>query len=112
MSIGGVSGAYGAYQMYRTQPMNYAVENKSDVSDAYKESMGVNKSRSMDPVPPVLYPNAQRVQVGKTSGPDEETVNRQFNQIAQKYSGNTIGYERNGQGQNYQVTGSMFDARV
>ncbi len=114
MSIGGIGNAYGAYQMYRTRPMNYAVQNQSDVSDAYKESIGMSKARSMDPTPPVLYPNAQKVPVGAVKSPaaDEETVNRQFNNIASRYSGVNTGYERNGQGQGYEMTGSLFDARV
>ena len=113
MGIGGISSAYGAYAMYRTQPMSYAVQNEADVSDAYKESMGVGRARSLDPTPPVLYPNAQRSQVAGASRPaDEQTVNRQFNSIAERYTGNNIGYDRGAQGQSYSVTGSMFDARV
>ena len=114
MSIGGIGNAYGAYQMYRTRPMNYVVQNQSDVSDAYKESIGLSKARSMDPTPPVLYPNAQKVPAGAVKAPqaDEETVNRQFNSIAARYSGVNTGYERNGQGQGYEMTGSLFDARV
>ncbi|MBQ7678805.1 MAG: hypothetical protein IJT34_03040 [Butyrivibrio sp.] len=114
MGIGGVSGAYQAYQIYRTQPMNYAVQNQADVSDAYKESVGVDRARTMDPVPPVLYANAQKVPVAKSPEPDEAgKVNRQFNAIASRYQGDTVGYTRGAQGiTGYGVAGSMFDAAV
>ena len=114
MGIGGINGAYNAYQLYRTQPMNYAVQNQSDVSDAYKESVGVNAARSMDPVPPVLYANAQKVPVaGSDRSQDAAAANRQFNAIASRYEGETVGYTRGAQGMNgYGVVGSMFDAAV
>lgn len=107
MSIGGISG----YSMYQTQPMNYALSNQAPVSDVYDEHKAVG---NISTVAPVVYPNAQEVKVGEVASTDgqEETqrVSQQFNNIASKFNGTTVGYGRDMGGYSYSQVGSSFDA--
>ncbi len=82
LSVGSVGNSYG---MSYIRPMNYALKNQSEVSDAFKET---GMGGAVTNVPPVVYPNAQ---------------------VAEKYQGMTTGYSQNGQARNYEIAGSTLD---
>ncbi len=107
MSVGGIGG----YNVYQTQPMNYALSNKAPVSDVYNKHKAVG---DISTVAPVVYPNAQEVKVGEVASTDgqEESrkVSQQFNNIASNFNGNTVGYGREMSAMSYGQVGSSFDA--
>ena len=93
-----------------TKPQNYAVENESEVSDAFSQSMAVNGAGGITAAPPVQYANAQ-VSENSTSGPsmDSARMNRFFNDIASGYQGMSTSYDANGQAGQYAMIGSNID---
>ena len=113
LSIGGIGNGYG---MSFIQPMNYAVKNQSDVSDAFIET---GMSGAIMNVPPVVYPNAQAIPKAEgESDPLSLSVNtvkksveanRMYNDVASKFQGMTTGYTQNTEGISYGMSGGSVD---
>ncbi len=107
MSVSGMSG----YSMYQAQPMNLSLSNKAPVSEVYNQRKTVGDIAT---VSPVVYPNAQEVKIGEVGKTDSQKearkVNQQFNNIASKFNGNTVGYARDMAALSYGQVGNSFDA--
>lgn len=117
MAIAPIGGLSSYSSISSVQPMNYAVDNTAEVSDAYnvdstKQTAGVNGAS------PVLYPNATVSEV-EDKAPQIDPLERQkrniqvsndFNNIAMKFSTNNTGYGMSGVGSSYSMSGSRFDA--
>ena len=106
MAIGGMS----AYNNISTvRPMNYALSNESQVSQAYsteatKDTAGVNA------VNPVRYANAQTHHIGQTSRlADVQKATKQYNEVAANFSGVTTGYNSSQAASSYEMIGSTID---
>ncbi len=93
-----------------TKPQNYAVENQSDVSDAFSQSLAVNGASGIMGPPPVQYANAQ-VSENETAqaGVDSARANRYFNDIASAYQGMSTSYNANGAAEQYSMVGNSID---
>ena len=94
---------------YGVRPMQYALQNQSQVSSAYAESLA--DAKAVSNVSPVKYPDSQLV---KQSGNVQATasakeVNASFNKIASAYTGATTGYNEDRTGYGYDMVGSNFD---
>lgn len=107
--------AINAYSGISTvRPMNYSVENRSEVSSAYtesaKETQRTESFPSIGAVNPVQYPNAQTI----TTDPMEklartQSVSKDLNEIASGFSGISTGYDSESQSYGYQMIGSTID---
>jgi len=88
--------------------MNYAVENQSDVSASYVESMEQVASAYVDATPPVQYPNtyANHIQAVEQS----QKVSEAYNEVAYQFQGQTTGYDAASFGYTYGMEGATFDA--
>ena len=89
----------------------YTVENKSDFSDAFVDSVkGLSSADSVMGPSPVVYPTA--TVMTKKIGQIEDSVraNEGFNSIASGFAGATTGYGRAGDGMGYGVIGAGFDS--
>ena len=113
MAIGGIGSAYG---MSYVQPMNYALKNESEVSDAFVQqgAQGVIPS-----VTPIGYPNAQIV---NDDSEDEDPMklaigavqksmeaSKMYNDVASKFQGMTVGYSQSQAGYGYEMAGAKLD---
>ena len=83
-------------------PLNYALSNKSDVSNVFKENVGKNL---VENVSPVKYPDAKIVD--KLSKKIEE--NKAYNDITNKL---TPSYNSSLNAQNFSQIGNNFDAFI
>lgn len=113
MAIGGIGNAYG---MSYVQPMNYALKNESEVSDAFVQS----RAQAVIPnVSPIGYPNAQIV---SDDSEDEDPMklaigavqksmeaNKIYNDVASKFQGMTVGYSQSQAGYGYEMEGAKLD---
>lgn len=93
-----------------TKPQNYAVENESEVSDAFSQSLAANGVNGIIAPTPVQYTNAQteETRIGGASA-DEARMNRFFNDIASAYQGMSTSYDANGAAGQYAMIGSNID---
>lgn len=111
MAIGGTSAAAADVSV---KPLAYAVDNKSDVSGAFVESMNrvgaVSPKDRVGAAVPVRYPDA-RVDENTSFLKLQEAVsaNRDYNRIATEFSNSYTGYSANGAGTNYSVSGGSVD---
>ncbi len=116
MAIAPISGINTYSQVASIQPMNYSVQNESEVSDVFateatKNTAGINGTT------PVQYPNA-RVSATEESRLIDPTAMLEarkktasaYNDIASQFKTANTGYSRSGIGNSYGMAGSRFDA--
>ncbi len=114
ISVSGISGAsmypISGVRSVETKPMNYAVENESEVSDAFSESMAIANAGSVTGAIPVQYANAKQEEstVGAPSI-DAARANRFYNNIASGYQGMSTSYDASGAAGQYAMIGSNID---
>ena len=113
ISIGSVGNAYG---MNYVQPMNYALKNESEVSDAFIQQ---GAQGAIPSVTPVGYPNAtivgndsededpMKLAIGAVQKSQE--VNKVYNDVASRFQGMTVGYSQNQAGYGYEMAGAKLD---
>lgn len=107
--------AINAYSgMSAVRPMNYSVENRSEVSSAYTESVKEAQNTSIFPdigaVNPIQYPNAQTISINPMEKlAKTQSVSKDMNAIAAGFSGVTTGYDNSSQSYGYQMIGSTID---
>lgn len=96
-------------------PQMYAVDNESEVSAAYAESVARPENTgggigSVGSARPVQYANTKTT----AASPMEETqrVSRAYNDIASSFSGLTTSYTQDMSGVQYGVAGSNIDVYV
>ena len=93
-----------------TRPQNYAVENESEVSDAFMQSLAINGTDGIVAPTPVQYANAQRSESGnRVSDLDSTQVNQFYNDIASGYQGMSTSYDASGTAGQYAMIGSNID---
>ena len=92
--------------------MNYAVANRSEVSDSYVQSMAqtnaVGAFPGIDAASPVGYANAQRTDSTASVRASQE-ANAAYNAIASGFAGNTTGYGSDSVASAYGMVGSNLD---
>jgi hypothetical protein len=118
MAIAPISGINSYMSTASIQPMSYAVESESEVSDVFaaestKNTAGINGAT------PVQYPNAtvkaEPVEKEQLIDPTALLEQRRrtasaFNEIASQFRTANTGYSKAGIGNNYGMSGSRFDA--
>ena len=118
MAITPVSGINSYMSTASIQPMNYAVENGSEVSDVFAAETTRN-TNGINGASPVQYPNAQvkekKVDEEQLIDPTAMLEQRKrtasaFNEIASQFRTANTGYSKAGIGNNYGMAGSRFDA--
>lgn len=99
-----------------TVPMNYAVDNESEVSGAYIESRRANSVNGVDAAPPVRYANAtvqeddNPLNVDRTASLQRnQAANRAYNAIASNFGGAATSYGASGAAASYQTVGQNLD---
>ena len=92
-----------------TRPQNYAVENESEISDAFSESLATNGVGGINGPSPVQYPNAQVAETGHRQAAEAARVNQYYNNVASSFQGAATSYNANGMGSQYSVVGSTID---
>lgn len=114
MAMSGISpiGAYSS--MAAIKPIQYQVQNQSEVSDAYQESVGAlggaQSSRPVDAVSPVVYANAQKMATESVDTNDvAQKVSQAYNKIASSFSDKITGYSSHGSGEKYSMVGNSID---
>lgn len=110
-SIGGLS-AYGNGAAVR--PMSYAVENQSQVSSAYQDSVkqmsGTDTFPGIGAAGPVQYANAQYVKVDSAAQVQRaQEVSRGLNSVASGFEGRAVGYDADSAAYGYDMIGSTLD---
>ena len=104
-----VSGSSGVQQ----RSMNYSLENESDVSASYAESMEQASPAKVDAAPPVRYANAT---MNRVDGTERMAMNRQVNQaynsVASRFGGQTTGYGQDRAAKAYATVGQSVDLFV
>jgi len=112
MKISPVS-AYGGSQVY-ISPMHYPVENTSNVSAGFAESIRRNSGKyAVGASSPVIYPDHTAVSSGPKKGSKEaRRIEEAFNRIASDHYGETTSYGPEGQGFGYEAAGRVFDMFV
>lgn len=93
----------------KVQPMQYALNNTSEVSSVYdtdttKNSSGINGVR------PVKYPDATLFEASPVDKKAEkQELTKQFNEIADSISKGFTGYTNTSRGTNYELIGKNID---
>ncbi len=97
------------------RPQNYAVENESEISDAFSESLEVNGANGITGPAPVQYTNAQATEFGgsgQRSSPSAARVSQFYNQVASSFQGAPTSYDAGGNAGQYAMIGSNIDLAV
>ena len=92
----------------------YALENQSEISDSYLDSVkNMNSLADIDPSTPVQYANAQRVSNKAVAPLDQiaasKRASRAFNDLAESFGGATTSYGQNMNAQAYSQIGKNID---
>lgn len=104
LSIGGIN-AYSAATVVK--PMNYAVKNEANFSDAFVNA--VDKTDSVGLVSPVGYANATVETDSTKQAASAKAVSKQYNEVASQFAGNVTGYDNSSASTGYAMLGSSFD---
>ena len=105
-SLGRISGLSYVQQ----KPMNYLVDNESEVSGAFVESMQTASPAKVDAAPPVRYATASMEEEDPMQRQRQnQQVNRAYNSIASQYSGMVTGYGQDRAARAYQTVGQSVD---
>jgi hypothetical protein len=91
------------------RPQNYAVENESEVSDAFTQAMAMQGVNGITGPAPVQYPNAQVEENKVNAAEQSKQANAMFNKIASAYQGMNTSYNANGGPQSYGMVGNSID---
>ncbi len=93
-------------------PQWYSVQNQSQVSAAYTESMqvgAVSGSAAVKGANPVQYPNAQVAEAQEAAQQASQQAEQGFNSIAMAYEGTYTSYTSAMSGASYSMVGSNID---
>ena len=110
-ALSGMNPVSGVSAYMKTEPMNYTVDNESEVSGSYVQSLrGGASANKVGAVPPVRYANAT-VQSGDPiqAVQKKQETERAFNQLASAYGNDNTTYGANMRGQSYQAVGQTID---
>ncbi|MCR5770766.1 MAG: hypothetical protein K6G87_05950 [Butyrivibrio sp.] len=111
MAVGAIRAMRAYSSVSFTQPLNYALSNNSEVSSAYAQSVQQPSevASAVDPVSPVGYPNAQKINASKL---DPVEASAMFNEVAESFGGSITGYGSKGTGSTYNTIGQNIDILV
>ena len=115
MKVSPITSASLSSPISAVRPMQYTVQNQSEVSAAYEASIEASAVSDVKAASPVQYANAQIVKEPSVPAIDTKqltAVNQSFNQIAERFAGASTGYASSGAPQSYDVIGSSFDAFI
>ncbi len=91
------------------KPMNYSVENQSEVSDVYN-AMATTPTQGIDSVSPVMYPNAQAQATSPVAQAEAAVkADKAFNDIASSFAGSSTGYDSAMAANSYSMVGANID---
>ena len=109
MRINPISG-YSGFQTY-IRPLNYSVDNMSEQSAGYSESVRRNSGKyTVGAARPVMYPDSQASVYGPRKGSEKaREIEQAFNKIASDHYGETTSYGPKGEGYGYEAEGRIFD---
>ena len=116
MAISPIGGITTYSPVASVQPMNYAIENGSEVSDVYAAET-TKSSAFVNGTSPVQYPNAtvgsspvrEAIDPLEIQRKKQETDNK-YNEIAMKFMQDNPSYNARANAASYQMIGSKFDA--
>lgn len=113
ISVGNIGSTYG---MSYVRPLNLAVKNEGEISDAFIET---GMSGAVMNVPPVVYPNAGEVSPGDSESDPlklganvvkrSQEAGRMYNDIAATFKGMTTGYGQTAAATSYGMEGNTID---
>ena len=109
MRIDPISGSSG-FQSY-IRPLNYSVDNTSDTSAVYSESVKRNAGKyAVGAARPVVYADSAAVSSGPRKGSEKaRQMEQAFNKIASDHYGETTHYGPKGEPFGYEAEGRIFD---
>ena len=93
-------------------PQNFSVENESEVSDAFSESLAVNGTDGITGPAPVQYANASRTRTDEAALENARSateVNDYYNKVASSFEGASTSYDAGGNASGYAMVGSHID---
>ena len=94
------------------RPQNFNVENESEVSDAFKESLEVNGGSGITGPSPVQYANASSKETEAAAlenAKNATEVNDYYNKVAESFGGASTSYDAGGNASQYSMVGSHID---
>jgi hypothetical protein len=91
------------------RPQNYAIENESEVSDAFTQAMAMQGVNGINGPSPVQYPNASVEENKVEAAEQSRQANQMFNKIASAYQGMNTSYNANGGAMSYGMVGNTID---
>ncbi len=112
--IGAVNSAYGASGVSQIgtveqKPINYAIDNQSEVSGAFKSSLVGLGRDSVTGAAPVQYPTAQ-IETNRINQVEKnQEANRAFNAVAGAHLESVATYNAASMVQSYGMVGSQVD---
>lgn len=95
--------------------MNYALSSTPSFSDAYtssiKKNQPVTQYGNVDAVTPVVYPNAQEINGGRTVEQMQKAKSaaKAYNEVAAGFAGTFTGYDNSSSPYGYDMVGSTLD---
>lgn len=93
-----------------TTPMAYNVENQSEVSDSFVESLQASGyTNRVDAAAPVVYATASVSTNRIAQVQRNQEVNQAYNSIAASFDNQSISYGANRQNNTYEMLGSQLD---
>lgn len=102
MTIGGIGAG-------TVEPLNYALSNLSDVSEAYGQS--IQSGDLVTASAPVGYANATMAQVDiSVAKMAQQTMEAGFAKLAESFQGMNTSYNAAAAGSSYACVGTNFDA--
>lgn len=116
MAVSAISGLSAAsmkpissVQARQVRPEAYAIDNKSEISDAFAETMAAQSVQGVMAPTPVQYANAQVEENTISAAEESSRTNRMFNNIAAAYQGMNTSYDSNGAAFGYGMVGNSID---
>ena len=105
-------GSVGTTPYVSTVRSSYALDNLSDISNAFVESAkSSGATGDVQAAPPVQYANAKNISIGQTAKAENvKRVSQAYNAIAEAFSGINTSYGADSVGTGYSLVGSQFDA--
>jgi hypothetical protein len=98
----------GPVSITQQRPMAYALQNNSQVSSSFEDSMKIAQG-GVTPPSPVSYPTAQIETNRINQAEASQETNRAYNQIASSFGSAATTYDANSQSFAYATVGSNID---
>lgn len=93
----------------QVRPEAYAIDNQSEVSDAFSQSLAMQSVEGVSAPSPVKYANAQVEENTINAAEQSSRTNQMFNNIASAYQGMNTSYDATGAAFGYGMVGNSVD---